>query len=139
MLNRPADVGGQYCPCPALVSFLSGFSGNSCPVSVCCPESVWYLSVQILSVSILSAVWILSGILYKNAVRCLSVRIFSVSILSPIRIQSDFYGENAVRCLSVRADKDETELSGLSLSLSADVCPISSQKKFHLGYIKLTL
>ena len=36
------------CPC----LFLSGFSGNSCPVSVCCPDSVRIvrkkLSVQIL-------------------------------------------------------------------------------------------
>ena len=31
-------------------------------------------------------------------------------------------GKNSVRCLSVRPDKDKTELSGFSLSLSADVC-----------------
>ena len=30
--------------------------------------------------------------------------------------------KNTVRCLSVRPGKDKTELSGLSLSLSADVC-----------------
>jgi len=33
-----SDVGGQHCPCPVLVSFLSGFSGISCPLSVCCPD-----------------------------------------------------------------------------------------------------
>ena len=26
------DVGGQHCPCPVLVSFLSGFSGKSYPI-----------------------------------------------------------------------------------------------------------
>ena len=34
------DADGQRCPCPVLVSFLSGFSRNSCTVSVCCPNSV---------------------------------------------------------------------------------------------------
>ena len=29
---------GQRCPCPVLVSFLSGFSGKSCTVSLCCPD-----------------------------------------------------------------------------------------------------
>ena len=33
-----SDVGGQHCPCPVLVSFLSGFFGKSCPVSICCPD-----------------------------------------------------------------------------------------------------
>ena len=32
------------------------------------------------------------------------------------------FRKNAVRCPSVRPDKDETELSGFSVSLSADVC-----------------
>ena len=32
------------------------------------------------------------------------------------------FKKNSVRCLSVRPDRDKTELSGLSLSLSADVC-----------------
>jgi len=32
------DVGGQYCPCPILVSFLSRFSGKSYPVSVRCQD-----------------------------------------------------------------------------------------------------
>ena len=35
-----ADVGGQHCPCPVLVLFLSGFSGKSSPVSVRCPDAV---------------------------------------------------------------------------------------------------
>ena len=55
------------------VSFLSGFSRKSFPVSVCYPDSV------------------------RNFVK------------------------NPVRCLFVRPDRDNTELSGLSLSLSADV------------------
>ena len=59
------DVGGQHCPCPALVSFQSGISEKNCPLSVCYSNSIWYLSVRILSISILSA-----------------VRIFSVLILS---------------------------------------------------------
>ena len=46
---------------------------------------------------------------------------FSVLILSAVRILSRFK-KKAVRCLSVRPDKDETELSGLPLHLSADVC-----------------
>ena len=50
-----------------------------------------------------------------------SARCLSVSILSAVRILSDFR-KKAVRCLSARPDKDETELSGLSLSLSVDVC-----------------
>ena len=81
------DVGGQHCPCPVFVSFLSGFSENRvwclpavrifCPVSACldsvsCHDSVWTLR------------------------------------------------RNTVRCLSVRPDKDETELSELSLSLSTN-------------------
>ena len=55
------DVGGQHCPCPVRVSFLSGFSRKSCPLSVRCLDSV-----RILSVSILSAVRVLSGFLEKT-------------------------------------------------------------------------
>ena len=40
------DVGGQHCPCPVLVSFFSGFSGKSCPVSVCCPDFVCLDSIS---------------------------------------------------------------------------------------------
>ena len=58
MWNWPADVGGQYCPCPALVSFLSGFSGKKCPVSVCCPT---FLSGVYLSGFCLSRFCPLSG------------------------------------------------------------------------------
>ena len=68
-----ADVGGQRCPCPFRVSFYPGFSVKSCPMSVCCPDSVRILD------------------------------------------------KKAVRCLSARPNKDETELSGPSLSLSTDV------------------
>ena len=76
-----ADVGGQQCPCPVRVSFLSGFAGKSCPMSVRCLDSV-----RILSVSILCAVRIFK----KQTVRCLSVRVLSVSILSAVRILSGF-------------------------------------------------
>jgi len=65
------DVGGKYCPCPVLVSFLSEFSGKSCTVSVCCPDFV--------------------RIFVKKTVRCLSVRILSVSILSAVRILSGIF------------------------------------------------
>ena len=55
------------------------------------------------------------------------VRIFrkillGVCLLSGIRILSGFLNKKAVRCLSVRPDKDETKVSGLSVSLSADGC-----------------
>ena len=52
--------------------------------------------------------------------------VLSVSIPSAVRILSGFY-KKAVPCLSVRLDKDETDLSGLSLSLSADVLTNSDQ------------
>ena len=44
----------------------------------------------------------------------------NVSILSAVRIPCGFE-KKAVHCLPVRPDKDETELSELSLFLSADV------------------
>ena len=75
------------CPCRVFVRIFRIIVAGVC------------MSARILSVSILSAVW----------------------ILSVVGIRSVFY-KKAVRCLSVRPDKDETELSGLSLSLSADVC-----------------
>ena len=67
-------------------------------------------TIRIPSVSILSAVQILR----KNAVWCLSVWIF----LS--RFCPDFR-KTAVSCPSVRPDKDKTQVSGLSVSLSVDV------------------
>ena len=76
--------GGQHCPCPVLLSFLSGFSGKSCPVSVYCPDSVRIIE------------------------------------------------KKAARCLSVRPNKDEIELPGLSLSLSADICLIEQLKLMKL-------
>ena len=74
------DVGGQHCPCPVRVSFLSGFSGKSCPVSVRCPDSVRIFcqvsvcpdSVCLDYVSCPDSVQIFR----QNAVLCLSVRIF---------------------------------------------------------------
>ena len=53
-----SDVGGQHCLCPVLVSFLSGFSGKSWPVSICCPD---FLSGVCLSGLCLSQFSPLSG------------------------------------------------------------------------------
>ena len=53
-----ADVGGQHCPCPVRVSFLSGFSGKSCLVSGFCPD---FLSGVYLSGFCLSRFCQLSG------------------------------------------------------------------------------
>ena len=75
------DVGGQHCPCPVLVSFLSGFPVKSCLVSVCYTDS--FRIFHPVSVSILS------GNFVKNAVQCLSVRIFcpdSVYCSNSVRI-----------------------------------------------------
>ena len=98
------------------VSFLSGFSGKSCPVSVCCPDSVRIFcpvsvcpdSVCLESVRCPDSV----RILRKKAVRCLSVRIFSTSILSAVGILSGFL---------------ENRLSGVCPSglCSKIVCPVS--------------
>ena len=41
---------------------------------------------------------------------------FSFSILTAVRILSEFSNIKTVRCLSVRSDKDETEVSGVSVS-----------------------
>ena len=49
-------------------------------------------------------------------------------IVSGVYILSGFcpeFRKKAARCLPVRSDKEESKLSGLSLSLSAEVCPIS--------------
>ena len=93
------DVGGQHCPCPVLVSFLSWFSIKSCLVSVCCPD-------------------FLSGVCLSGF--CLS-RFCQLSRFCPLSGFCPDYRKKAARCLSVRPDKDETQLSGLSLYLSADV------------------
>ena len=87
------DVGGQHCPCPVRVSFLPGFSGKSCPVSVC-PDSVCLDSVRCQdSVRIFR----------KKAFRCLSVRTLSVSIPSAVRVLSGFLKKTlSAVCLSVR-------------------------------------
>ena len=89
------DVGGQHCPCPVLISFLSGFSGKSCPVSVCCPD-------------FLSSVC-LSGFCLPG---------FYLSRFSPpTRFCPDFRKKLSVVCLSGRT----RTRSGISLFLSADV------------------
>ena len=86
--------------CPDSLSgvCLSGFClSRFCPVSGFCPD----FSKKDFPVSICP------DFVCLDSVRCQDfVRIFE---------------KNAVRCLSVRADKDETALSGFSLSLSADV------------------
>ena len=61
----------------------------------------------------------------------MSVRIFTVSIQFAVRILSGFE-KITVRCLSVRPDKDEKELSELSLSLSAVICLIRLNTKVFL-------
>ena len=91
-----SDVGEQHCPCPVFVSFLSGFPGKSCPVSVCCLDFVRILC----PVSVCPDFFSLDSVRWPDSVRIL---------------------EKALRCLSVRSEKDETELYGLSLTLSADV------------------
>ncbi len=77
----------------------------------------------------------------ENPVRCLS----AVRILCPVSVCPDFVcldsvrcpgfvrisRKNSVRCLSVRPDKDKTELSGLSLSLSADVWFRGPSERLH--------
>ena len=89
-----ADVGGQHCPCPVRVSFLSGFSGKFCPVSVRCPDSVRiFCQVSVCPESVcLDSVRCPDSvrIFRKKAVRCPSVRVFSVSILSGVWILSGF-------------------------------------------------
>ena len=54
----------------------------------------------------------------ENPVRCLSA----------FRILSGFL-KKAVRCRSVRPDKNETEVSGLSVSLTVDVCLLLPNQK----------
>ena len=71
-------------------------------------EYVRCLSFVRICLTDLSGVWILCpNFVYLDSVRC------------PDSVRN--FRKNAVRCLSVRPDKGETELSGLSLSLSADV------------------
>ena len=68
-----ADVGGQHCPCPVRVLFLSGFSGKSCPVSVWCPDSVQIFCPM----SVCPDFFCLDSVRcpdLKKTVRCLSVR-----------------------------------------------------------------
>ena len=77
-MNLNADLGGHHCPCPVLVSFLSGFRFQKIVFGVC----------------------LLSGF-------CPEFR------------------KKAAHCLPVRSHKEESELSGLSLSLSTEVCQIS--------------
>ena len=82
-----------FVTCPRLI--LSRFSGKSCLGSVCCPDSVCPDFSSIFVQICLSQFCSQSGL-------CL-----------------DF--EKNVCGLSVRPEKDETELFGLSLSLSADI------------------
>ena len=94
LLQCDSDVGGQHCPCPVRVSFLSGFSGKSCPVSVRCPDSVRiFCQVSVCPDSAcLDSVRCPDSvrIFRKKAVRCLSVRVLSVLILSAVWILSGF-------------------------------------------------
>ena len=61
------DVGGQHCPCPVLVSFVSGLAEKSCPVPVYCPDCV----------RIFCPISVCPEFVCLNSVSCLdSVRIF---------------------------------------------------------------
>ena len=105
-LERRCRRAALSVSCTCLV--FSGFSEKSSPLSVCYSNSAWYLSVRILSISILS-----------------TVRIFKASDF----VGLDFFCLDSVWafrktvfcCLLVRSDKKETEVSALSVSLSAAV------------------
>ena len=108
-----------------------GISGQNytwqiCPVSVRYPDSVRILC----PVSVCPDSVCLDSVRCQDSVRIFRKKSFPVSVcpdsvcLDSVRCP-DFVRisqKNSVRCLSVRPDKDKTELSGLSLSLSADVC-----------------
>ena len=107
-----------------------GISGQNytwqiCPVSVRYPDSVRILC----PVSVCPDSVCLDSVRCQDSVRIFRKKSFPVSVcpdsvcLDSVRCP-DFVRisqKNSVRCLSVRPDKDKTELSGLSLSLSADV------------------
>ena len=73
---------------------------------------------------------ILSGVCPVSGFCPDSVCLDSVRCQDSVRI----FRKKAFRCLSVRPDKDKTELSGLSLSLSADVWFLYSYNHFIYNY-----
>ena len=82
-----ADVGGQHCPCPVLVSFhVRKKVSGVCLLSGFCPDFLSGFSVRIFCLDSVSCPNSVRTFI-KIAVRCLPVRIF-------------------------RPEKDETELSG---------------------------
>ena len=95
------------CPCPVRVSVLSGFSGKTCPVSVCCPDSVQiFCPVSVCPDSVcLDSVRCPDSVrnFVKNPVRCLSVRM-SLSRFCPVSgFCPDFQRKTlSIVCLSGR-------------------------------------
>ena len=115
----------QYVRCLFFVRiFLTDLSGV-CPLSGLCPDS---LSGVCLSGFCLSRFCPLSGFCPDFRKKdCPMSFCPDFVCLDSVRCP-DFvrnFRKNAVRCLSVRPDKDETELSGFSVSLSADVCLVT--------------
>ena len=111
------------------------FSWQICPVSGFCPDS---LSGVCLSGYCLSRFCPLSGFCPEfRKKRCpVSVcpdSVYLDSVRCPYSVRN--FRKNAVRCLSVRPDKDKTELSGLSVSLSADVCWTLCRRDSHLEFL----
>ena len=108
------DVGEHHCLCPVLVSFCPDF-----------PEiPVRCLSVPILSVPILSE--FLPVFQSEDSARIPAYfleRGNCPDFVCPVsaRILSDFR-KKTVRCLSAQPNNNEIEVSGLSVSLSVDLC-----------------
>ena len=98
-----ADDSGQYFPCPILVSFRTGFSGKSCPVSVHCPNSVCLGSVSCPNLE------------KKKMLHGVCLDFFCLDFVG---ILSRFLKNGCE--LSVCSA--ETEVSGLLVSLSTDAC-----------------
>ena len=64
--------------------------------------------------------------IFRNILSGVCLTEFFLSRFYPLSGFCPDFRKKSVRCLSVRPDKDKTELSGLSLSLSADVCSRST-------------
>ena len=109
------------CPCLVFVRIFRKILSGVCLLSGFCPD---FLSGVCLSGFCLSRFCPLSGFCPEFCKKSCPMSVCPDSVcLDSVRCP-DFvriFKKNSVRCLSVRPDKDKTELSGLSLSLSADV------------------